>query len=161
MINNEYYDLSLSTPRCTMDDNSPWAIYFKLFDDVSHLFPYINSVVPGSRYFKNPHYIRFAIDDKNCVLYPKSVLITPLEDRVQAQIFINRFFSLINQIEAHMDSVAPDDSVFIQVPVIEIYKKLPGTNCRDCGYKSCMAFACAAGAGEIELSNCTELKAFS
>ncbi|MDY6934930.1 MAG: (Fe-S)-binding protein [Spirochaetota bacterium] len=154
MIKNEYYNLSVSSPRCTMDDNSPWAIDFRLYEDISHLFPYINSIAPDSRYFTNPHYIRFSLDGKNCVLYPRSVIITPLEDRVQARQFIDRFFSFINDIEARMNFVEPDDSVFTQAPVIEIYKKLPGTNCGDCGYKTCMAFACAVGAGEIELACC-------
>ncbi len=37
---------------------------------------------------------------------------------------------------------------------IEIFKKLPKTNCKDCGYPTCMAFAVALTQGKAELSAC-------
>jgi acetyl-CoA decarbonylase/synthase complex subunit gamma len=37
---------------------------------------------------------------------------------------------------------------------IEIYKKLPKTNCKDCGVPTCMAFAMKLAAGQAELSAC-------
>lgn len=37
---------------------------------------------------------------------------------------------------------------------IEIYKKLPRTNCGDCGVPTCMAFAMKLAAGQAELSAC-------
>jgi acetyl-CoA decarbonylase/synthase, CODH/ACS complex subunit gamma len=37
---------------------------------------------------------------------------------------------------------------------IEIYKKLPRTNCGDCGVPTCMAFAMKLAAGQAELSQC-------
>lgn len=37
---------------------------------------------------------------------------------------------------------------------IEIYKKLPKTNCGDCGVPTCMAFAMKLAAGQAELSAC-------
>jgi len=37
---------------------------------------------------------------------------------------------------------------------LEIYKKLPKTNCGDCGVPTCMAFAMKLAAGQAELSAC-------
>ena len=37
---------------------------------------------------------------------------------------------------------------------VEIYKKLPGTNCGDCKQKSCMPFAFALLKGEADISEC-------
>lgn len=39
-------------------------------------------------------------------------------------------------------------------PVIEIYKKLPGTNCGKCGLSSCMAFALKVKKSQTSLSEC-------
>jgi acetyl-CoA decarbonylase/synthase complex subunit gamma len=37
---------------------------------------------------------------------------------------------------------------------IEIFKLLPKTNCKDCGYPTCLAFAMALAAGKTELAKC-------
>ena len=37
---------------------------------------------------------------------------------------------------------------------IQIYKLLPKTNCKDCGFPTCLAFAMKLAAKQIELSAC-------
>lgn len=37
---------------------------------------------------------------------------------------------------------------------IQIYKLLPGTNCKECGYPTCLAFAMKLAAKQVELSDC-------
>ncbi len=39
---------------------------------------------------------------------------------------------------------------------LQIFKLLPGTNCRDCGYPTCLAFAMKLAAGKESLDNCPE-----
>jgi len=40
---------------------------------------------------------------------------------------------------------------------LEIYKKLPKTNCRDCGFPTCLAFAMQLAAGKVEIDRCPHL----
>ncbi|MGM0366980.1 MAG: acetyl-CoA decarbonylase/synthase complex subunit gamma [Actinomycetota bacterium] len=37
---------------------------------------------------------------------------------------------------------------------LEIFKKLPKTNCKDCGFPTCLAFAMQLAAGKVELEKC-------
>jgi acetyl-CoA decarbonylase/synthase complex subunit gamma len=37
---------------------------------------------------------------------------------------------------------------------IQIYKLLPQTNCKECGYPTCLAFAMKLAAKQVELSAC-------
>src|SRR5512142_2481683 len=37
---------------------------------------------------------------------------------------------------------------------IQIYKLLPQTNCKDCGFPTCLAFAMKLAAKQVELSAC-------
>ncbi len=37
---------------------------------------------------------------------------------------------------------------------LQIFKLLPGTNCRDCGYTTCLAFAMKLAAGQVSLDKC-------
>ena len=40
---------------------------------------------------------------------------------------------------------------------IEIFKQLPKTNCKECGYATCMAFAAGLREGETEMAQCPPL----
>ena len=40
---------------------------------------------------------------------------------------------------------------------MEVYKNLPRTNCRDCGFPTCMAFAMQVAAKQKALSDCPHL----
>ena len=42
---------------------------------------------------------------------------------------------------------------------LDIYKKLPRTNCKECGFPTCLAFAMKVAAGQMELAKCTQLTA--
>ena len=37
---------------------------------------------------------------------------------------------------------------------IEIFKMLPKTNCKECGFPTCLAFAMALASGKAELDKC-------
>lgn len=41
---------------------------------------------------------------------------------------------------------------------LEIFKQLPQTNCKDCGYPTCLAFAVALASGKVTLEKCPHLK---
>ena len=40
---------------------------------------------------------------------------------------------------------------------LEIYKQLPKTNCKECGFPTCLAFAMKMAAGQVPLEKCTEV----
>jgi acetyl-CoA decarbonylase/synthase complex subunit gamma len=42
---------------------------------------------------------------------------------------------------------------------LEIYKKLPRTNCKDCGFPTCLAFAMKLAAKQVELGKCPHVSA--
>jgi acetyl-CoA decarbonylase/synthase complex subunit gamma len=37
---------------------------------------------------------------------------------------------------------------------LEIFKQLPKTNCKDCGFPTCLAFAMALANGKVSLNQC-------
>jgi acetyl-CoA decarbonylase/synthase complex subunit gamma len=41
---------------------------------------------------------------------------------------------------------------------LQIYKLLPKTNCKDCGFPTCLAFAMKLAAQQVELSASDEAK---
>ena len=42
---------------------------------------------------------------------------------------------------------------------LEIYKQLPKTNCKECGFPTCLAFAMKMAAGQVPLEKCPHVTA--
>ena len=60
----------------------------------------------------------------------------------------------MNDIHVRRDQIIPRYTGQAGLKVMEILKLLPMTNCKACGYATCMAFAAALREGEITLNDC-------
>lgn len=54
--------------------------------------------------------------------------------------------------------VVPPPREKLRVELMDIYKYLPQTNCRECGEQGCYSFAIRLMAGQVSLDRCTQLK---
>ncbi len=113
--------------------------YFE--QDISFLFPYINAVAKKSEFHEHPCLIRFVYKGVYCVLYPDRCIASPLDGHVQVRLFVAHLVAFLNEILEKKDDIIPKFKVFKQVAVTDIIKLLPITNCGDCGFKTCIAFA--------------------
>ncbi len=127
--------------------------------DVSSLFPYINAVTEKAVYFKSPKFIRFRFDEAICALHPYYLAAFPFSDRSTAESFIGRLVDFLNDLHARKASIRPNHKTYNPVSVLKILKLLPRTNCRKCGYATCMAFAGAVRTGRVIPHQCPELAA--
>ena len=152
-----FTNFSLETPGC--HPGAPvYRVHFTLDNDVSDLFPYINAVAENTKYFKNPHSIQFSVNDKYCALYPDKVIARLFESREQALEFFDIFKEFLNNIESRKDAITPNHKIHEYIPVFNILKLLPKTNCGECGFPTCMAFANAVSQGEMLIDDCTKTK---
>jgi DNA-binding CsgD family transcriptional regulator/ArsR family metal-binding transcriptional regulator len=117
--------------------------HFRLDSEVSALFPYINGVIPAAVMLEKPLFIRFMLDGFLCGLYPDHGVAALFEDRDQALEFLERLLAFLNDLNRRRDSLVPNYKIWNPVPVLDIFRILPRTNCRQCGYSSCLAFAAA------------------
>ncbi len=131
-----------------------WGAHFKLDNDVSELFPYINATVKDAIFYDKPEYVKFFIDDFQCVLYPDDVIAAPFKDQEQAIKFTKRLIDFLNDLYSKKDSLKPNHKKFRPVSVIDIYKLLPKTNCKECGFSTCLAFAGALSRGQTRPDQC-------
>lgn len=141
MLIKGYSDFSLS--RAGVMFGGFLGAHFKFDNEVTRLFPYINAVVKNAQYYDTPEYIQFILENIRCTLYPKDVISAPFKDQDQALAFVKRLIDFLNDLYVKKDTLEPNYKKFSPVSVIDIYKLLPQTNCRECGYTTCMAFAAA------------------
>lgn len=154
-----YYDFTLSRTGVRCDFTGPYlSANFKLAEDVSTLFPYINAIVEGAQYYGTPEYIRFGLDKYLCTLYPKEVFALSFSDMDEALAFIKQLFFFLDDLGGRKESLVPNHKkTASSVPVIDIYKLLPKTNCRKCGFNTCLAFAAFLGKGRTFPEKCPYL----
>ena len=130
---------------------------FHLDNDISPLFPYINRVASSPTLIEKPPYIKFMLDGFLCGLYPDHGVAALFTDRYQALDFLERLLAFLNDLDSRRNSLKPYYKTWKPVPVLDIFRLLPGTNCRKCGYATCMAFAAALSMEKCEADCCPEL----
>jgi len=134
-----------------------WGAHFKFDADVSQLFPYINAIIEGSQFYDKPELIQFILDDFRCTLYPNEVIASPFTGEAQAIKFAERFIGFLNDLYLRKGEIQPNYKKFKPVSVIDIYKILPQTNCEECGFSTCLAYAAALSKGQTRTEKCPGL----
>lgn len=131
--------------------------HFNLEGDISALLPYINAVAEGATLYEQPIFIKFSLNGFLCCLHPTEGSAGVFEHRHQARQFLEGLIDFINELHQGKDMIRPNPRVQRYAPVLEVFKLLPGRNCRDCGYLSCMAFAAALSRQEAHPVQCPGL----
>ena len=156
-----YSDLSLRLlgplSRTCRGDYPLMVAHFRLNRDISALLPYINAIAEDAVFYEKPEYIKFNLEGALCSLHPVDGSAGLFENTLQAHEFLERLIAFLNDIHQRRDSIRPSHRRHRQIPILEILGLLPKSNCRDCGYPTCMAFAAALSRQEADPGQCTGL----
>jgi len=150
------YTIQLAEPACRVG-SARFGALVDLLDDIGAVFPYLNAIDKKSRY---DHENRVLILDEPGQLYalrPHEIRVAEVKDIQDAQQIVGELAGRLNRIWQERDSVTPDFSERRPPPVMTIFKLLPGTSCKQCGYTTCMAFAAALSRGAACLEDCPPL----
>jgi len=155
MLLKDYKNKSLSKAGILpLVTNKSWGAHFELEADIRSIFPYINSISPGARFHDQPEHIFFLFDGIHCTLYPKDIIAAPFSGKEETHAFFQKFCNFINDLDSRRTEIDPDYRKYRPISVIEVFKLLPQTNCGECGYKTCLAFAGAMRQGETTPEIC-------
>lgn len=127
---------------------------FRLDADTSELAPYINAVSPKAVYSQNPPFIRFPLDGFICTLYRTMGFAGVFSDREESLSFLEKLIAFLNSIHQRKSLIRADHRTFRAPSVLNIYRILPRSNCRQCGYATCMAFAVAVSRHKASHRGC-------
>ena len=127
---------------------------FELDEDLSPLFPYLNAVTHQPRYYEKPVYIRFLLDDRMCAFYPRQGAFAPVGDLADAIAFLPQLLNYIVEVARRSPGIVPSYKKYKPGSALDIYKLLPGSNCRICGFTTCMAFAAALSRQYTSIVKC-------
>lgn len=148
------FEMNLTSPEC-----SPLATWYrveiKLKEDISPIFPYLNAELKGYEYYHEAKILMLEKDSKRFALRPYEILIASVSDLIEGQKLADYIISIINGVWARRSEIKPDFKGKKSSPqLLEIYKLLPGTNCKECGFQTCLAFSSALRNNLSLLKNC-------
>jgi ArsR family metal-binding transcriptional regulator len=128
-----------------------------LDEDISEALPYLNAVLGGFTYTKNPPSVTFKAQGKLITVHAKKIAINALKDEDEATKIIEWLKREINSAWEKREKIEPLYEAAPQPKVIEILKLLPKTNCKECGQPTCMVFAAQVAEGAKGPEDCPPL----
>lgn len=153
----ENYDLEVFTPPC--DPGAPkFAAIARLTVDIREVLPYLNATLPGAVYNAQGPALTWKKGGRNIAFHPYEIAVGNLEDRQEAVKVIEGLIKKVNRTWERRDEITPDYEMHRRPTPLEVYKLLPGTNCKACGESTCYVFAIKLVAGHVKLEACPVLE---
>ncbi len=152
----ESYRLEIFNSEC---NPSAMAVhcFAHLDQDVSCALPYLNSVLGGFEYIKDPPAVTFKAQGKLITVHGRKIAVNALKDESEARKIVEWLKREINNAWECRDEIEPRTEGLPRPQMIEILKLLPKTNCRKCGQPTCMVFATRVAEGSATSADCPEL----
>lgn len=127
--------------------------------DISPVFPYVNAELGGWDYDGDNHVLLLKLSaGKWITLHAHEIAIRGARDLEESRALLAWIKGQINEIFERREHITPRYTSQAGLKVMEILKLLPMTNCKACGYATCMAYAAALREGEISLNDCPPLR---
>jgi ArsR family metal-binding transcriptional regulator len=129
----------------------------KLDQDVSKILPYLNSVHRGLSFGIDPPSLTLMSQGKIITVKSKEIVINDLKDEEEVTIIIDWLKREINTIWKNRNQIELNYRSPPKPGAFAILEFLPGTDCKACGYPTCMVFALLVAECAIEAEDCPAL----
>ncbi len=148
------FEMRLSTPDC-----HPGADWYNaavdLKEDITEVLPYLNAELKDADYTHKAKVLLWKGNGKMYAFRPDEISISPVEDKEEAGRLADDIICTVNNIWVRREEIEPNfEGKKLPPNVLDIYKLLQRTNCRECGFPSCMAFAAALRKDSARLPLC-------
>jgi ArsR family metal-binding transcriptional regulator len=152
------YSKEIFRPECNPSFESVHCIAH-LDQDISAVLPYLNAVLGGFEYLKDPPALIFRSQGKFITVHGRKIAINALRDEGEADKILAWLQREINDAWENRNGIEPSYEGAPKPKLIEILKLLPKTNCKECGEPTCMVFAARMAEGVKGLDDCPPLDA--
>ncbi|RJR40635.1 MAG: Fe-S cluster protein [Desulfobacteraceae bacterium] len=153
----ETYTKEIFRPECNPSFQSLHCIAH-LDQDVSEALPYLNAVLGGFEYLKDPPAVTFRIQGKIITVHPREIAVNALRDEAEADKILEWLKREINEAWDKRAEIEPRYQGSPKPKILEILKLLPKTNCRECGEPTCMVFSTRIAEGVKGAEDCPPLE---
>ena len=147
------YQLRIVLTECNPSSQKVNAIA-DLSEDITEILPYLNTALKGLHYFEEEKILTLKRKGRLITFRPRQVGLTKLEDENEAREVMEELKQMVNETYANKDHIQPTYTSRPALRPLEVFKLLPGKNCKECGEITCMAFAFKLANDELEWERC-------
>ena len=126
-------------------------------EEIQEVFPYLNATMKGCIYNHPANTLTIRKDQKLITLHALHIALAKIEDEKEAEEILRWLKDLINETYEKRDQIEPNYSMAAELKALDVFKLLPGTNCKKCGEPTCLAFAVKLVGRDIEIVKCDPL----
>lgn len=128
-----------------------------LEQDIAAVLPYLNAVLGGFEYLKNPPALMLKSRGRLITLHPQKIAINALEDENEAEKILQWLVKEINAVWEKRHEIRPCFEGLARPNIPQILKWLPRSNCRQCKEPTCLVFATRLAEGVKSPGDCPDL----
>ncbi len=150
------YEFELAEAGCA-PGSGRYGVRVVLPADISAVFPYLNAVLENTVY---DHENRVLIGEENERRYafrPDDIKVAGIADVAEAPVAAREAVDRVNEVWESRGQISPCYLERKLPPVAYIFRFLPRTNCRQCGYATCLVFAAELRDDKSLLAKCRPL----
>ena len=125
--------------------------------EIHEAFPYLNAILKGCIYNHPALTLTIKKDGKLLTLHAHHITLAKIEDENEADEILKWLHDLINETYEKRDQIEPNYSKGADLKALDIFKLLPGTNCKECSELTCLAFAVKLVGRDTEIARCDPL----
>lgn len=125
--------------------------------DISEVFPYLNVVLKNAIYNHEGKTITLKKEGRLISLHPGKIAAGKIIDEQDARDVLSWLKKEINYCYENKDALTPSFERRQKLTALDIFKLLPGTNCKRCGDLTCLAFAARLSVEDANIMGCQEI----
>ena len=125
-----------------------------LSGDLTAVFPYLNATMIEGSYTSEPPSFAFCEQHRMVGLFARRITVAKADDVVDGWRVLEAIRCRAGRLWARRAELAPCHERRQRPPALEIFRRLPRTNCRACGEATCFAFAGRLWRGEASPTLC-------
>ncbi len=138
-------------------DPTKIRVIAELSEDVQPVLPYLAALLPQAGYNHAAGILTLVLEGRLLTVYPRVVTLAKALDEDDAAGVLEWLRMRINEAAARQAELTPCLGRRRSPRILDVYKLLPGSNCRRCGEATCMALAGRLIFGEARLADCPRL----
>jgi ArsR family metal-binding transcriptional regulator len=151
-----HYEYEIAEAPCA-PGSGRYGLRISLSEDISAVFPYLNTVLEDT-YYDHENKVLIGRDEQRQYAFrDMDIRVAGVNETTQVPEVARNAVALVNQIWQERTTIKPSFTERKLPTAIDIYRHLPKTNCRQCGYATCLVFASELRTGKCMLEQCPPL----
>ncbi len=153
-----WHGFTITHVKNCIADPSRNRVVAEFSDDISPVFPYLNAIISNLMYTPAANSVTVKRGERILTFYPRVAKMAKVAGAEDAAAQLEWFKELCNDTWRRREEITPLYERRKLLGPLDVYRLLPGLNCKDCGEATCMAFAFGLLMDRHQLSECPRLQ---